>query len=358
MPRRVRRVLVPVMAAIAGIAAAAPSFVFSPASLGNAVLDAISTSGSFGISPLTDWGSGDYNAWADEFFGYATPRVNQFRVDMDRTAGTAYEGGLFFRKLKLRVGMDVDVDRNFVGQLDGIMGYINYDIFELRVETAELKGTATWLGVPQGGMPPSTAFDNRYVTVDLRYYLSGDGGVSYIGLGYSSLRLPVQLDCLVWDSHRGSVWWAPVVSFYQPDMAFQVYSAVLGIDSLHDAMVRRGVFGAIQGLGLWMWTQDRAGVGTATIGPDAEKWITTANGLPLWSAEQIPMLVDYNLTVGLQWVGGIGRFRFGAAAGYNVGGQTLTCVTPKGTVEAGYVDASPSVYLFHYGPTFELSVSF
>lgn len=330
---------------------------FNPASLRSAISEAISTSGSFSIAPINNWGSGDFSALTDSFFGYDTPRVNQFSVVMDQTATTTYEGDLFFKKLKLKIGLDIDVDSNFVGKLERLMGYLNYDIFALRVETSTLKGRAYWLGTAYGGMPAQVSFDNPFVGVDLLYYLAGSGGIDYLGIGYSSYRLPVQLDCLVYDTGRQSVWWAPVVSFYEPDMAFQVYSALFGIDTLYEAMAGKGIFARSQGLGLWMWTQDRAGAGIAKIGPEAQLWIEAANGLPLWSATQITMLVDYNLTLGLQWVGGIGRLRVGLGLGYNIGGQTLTCITPKGPVQTGYVDASPSVYLFHFGPVFKATIS-
>jgi hypothetical protein len=95
-------------------------------------------------------------------------------------------------------------------------------------------------------------------------------------------------------------------------------------------------------------------VGLSHISDEARTWVETANSVDtprtLWSAEQIAMLVDYDLTLGLQWIGGLGPIRLGFGLGFNIGGQVLTCITPKGPVEVGYVDASPSLYLFHYGP--------
>ena len=329
----------------------------TPASVGNALLDSLSTSGSLSLEPYNTWLSGDEEALADSFFGYTTPRINQLKVVMDQTASTTYEGGLFFKKLKLKVGLDVDVDKNFIGRLYRLMGYVGYDAFVLRVESSSLKGTAYWIGTPQGGMPAQSAFDNPFISVDLLYYPLG-GAIDYFGLGYMSYHLPVQLDCLMYDTKRASVWWAQVVSFYQPDMAFGIYSFLFGMDSLREGLVRKGVMGQVQGFGPWLWTQDRAGAGISSIGAQAQGWIETANNLPLWSATQIPMLVDYNLTLGLQWVGGLGRLRLGFGLGYNVGGQILICITPKGPVETGYVDASPSVYLVHYGPMLKASLEF
>lgn len=51
--------------------------------------------------PYNNWASGDWDALADDFYGYPTPRVNQFNVAMKQTASTIYEGGLFFKKINL-----------------------------------------------------------------------------------------------------------------------------------------------------------------------------------------------------------------------------------------------------------------
>lgn len=320
------------------------------------VLDSFSSYGSFAILPYNNWASGDWDAWSDEFFGYDTPRVNNFRVDMDQTASTIYEGGLFFEKLNLGLGTTFQTDNNFIGQINQFMGFLNIDVFEARVEYSRLKGTAHWLGEPKVGMPNSVSFDNQLLNIDL-LYASPQG--MYFGIGYSSYSLPVQLDSLVWDDTRGSVWWAPEGSFYQPDMKFSIYSLLFGFDTLYDSLFQKGIFGTMQGLSLWAWTQDRFGVGSSLISDEVKETIETANHpLTLWSAHQIAMMVDYNLTLGVQYVQQIHRFHFGIGIGYNIGGQTVTCITPKGPVESGYVDASPSVYLIHYGPMIRGSLRF
>jgi hypothetical protein len=96
------------------------------------------------------------------------------------------------------------------------------------------------------------------------------------------------------------------------------------------------------------------------MGADAAKaWIEKSNGgLSLWSATQIAMLVDYDLTLGACWVGKAGPAHLGVGLGYDVGGQMVICVSPKGTVESGYVDASPTFDLEHYGPIIKGIVSY
>ena len=323
----------------------------------HAIASWLSTAGSFSIVPVDTWGSGDFDALSDALWGYSTPRLNQLTIDMDQTACTTYEGELFFKKLRLKVGLNIDVDNNLIGRLDRFMGYINYDGFTLRVQTSELRGTALWTGTDLAGMPAAYPFDNPFVSVDLLYYRQ-TGGIDYFGAGYTSYRLPVQLTILTYSTTEGSVWWAyPQSTAYQPDMAFHIYSVLFGLDTHHEALTRTGTFAGMQGLAVWMATQDRAGAGLSYISDETRGWIETADSLPLWSATQIAMLVDYDLILGAQWVGDLGPVRLGLGLGFEVGGQMVTCVTPKGPVDSTHVDASPSFYLFHYGPIIKATVS-
>ncbi len=353
MKRPIVLCFVPVLALASALSAGAQPL---PAAE-HALASWLSTSGSLSIVPINTWGSGDFNALGDALWGYDTPRLNQLTLDMDQTASTTYEGELFLRKLRLKVGLNIDVDNNLIGRLDRFMGYINYDGFALRVQTSELRGTAVWTGAALPGMPAVYPFDNPFVAVDLLYYTKA-GGIDYFGAGYTSYRLPVQLTILTYDPVRDSVWWADQSTAYQPDMAFHIYSALFGLDTLHEAFARAGTFAGMQGLTVWMATQDRAGVGLAYISDEARGWIEAANyPKTLWSATQIAMLVDYNLILGAQWVGDLGPVRLGLGLGFEVGGQTVMCVTPKGPVDSDHVDASPSFYLFHYGPILKATVS-
>jgi hypothetical protein len=320
----------------------------------SAIESAISTSGSFSIIPIDTWGSGDFNALGDKWFENGnTPRVNEMSIAMNQTATTIYEGDLFFKKLSLKIGMDVDVDNNFIGKLNRIMGYVNYSGFTLRVQRSELQGTTTWTGSPVSGMPDNSSFDNTYLSIDLLHYRHNWSG-DYWGIGYTSYMLPVQIDCLVYDTARQEIWYGHDV--YEPDMAFQIYSVLLGFDTLQAAFVDSS--STRQGLGFWATSQDRAGAGISTLSDQTVGWVEAANpGLSIWSSEQIAMLVDYDLTLGLQLVRTLGPVRMGFGLGFNIGGQMILCITPKGPVDAAHVDASPAFYLYHYGPIFKGTVS-
>jgi hypothetical protein len=324
-----------------------------PASPWGTIKSAVSFSGGVELIPLDNWASGDFNALTDGWFGEATPDDNNTSLSMDRTWSTTYEGNFLFTKLKLNVGIDLNVDNNVIGKIYGLMGYIGYYGFMLRAQTSELRGTLSWTGQSVSGMPSEVSFDNRYTSIDLLHAFKGDDYSMYWGIGYTSYRLPVQLDCLTYDNTRQEVWWAGDV--YQSDMAFHVYSLLLGIDTLRGSFSGHGA----QGFSVLAMSQDRAGGGVSTISDQAKAWVEERNpGLKLLSSTQIAMLVDYDLSLGLQWVGNAGPVRIGAGLGYDLGGQIIMCFSPKGAVTSGYVDASPSLYLAHYGPFVRVIASY
>ena len=330
-----------------GNEAASPSSIEQPE-------PALLFSGGVEVIPLDSWASGDFNALTDGWFGEATPDDNNTKITMDRTWSTTYEGNFLFTKLKLNVGIDLDVDDNVIGKIYNILGYVGYQGFMLRAQTAELKGTLRWTGASLPGMPESVSFDNRYTSIDLLHAFKGGDYSNYWGIGYSSYMLPVQLDCLTYSDSRQEVWWAGDV--YQPDMAFHIYSLLLGMDTLRSSFSGHGP----QGLSVLCMTQDRAGGGVSYISDQAKAWVEEANpGCSLWSTTQLAMLIDYDLSLGVQWAGNAGPVRIGAGMGYDLGGQTILCTSLKGGVSSDkYVDASPSLYLFHSGPFVRIIASY
>ena len=68
----------------------------TPGTVVSAIQNALSTSASFAVIPIDTWGSGDFDALADTWCGYTTPRQDQLSLTMERTSSTIYEGDLFF----------------------------------------------------------------------------------------------------------------------------------------------------------------------------------------------------------------------------------------------------------------------
>ncbi len=230
--------------------------------------------------------------------------------------------------------MNVDLDNNFIGKLNRLMGYVSYRGFTLRYQQSNLRGMATWTGDPVSGMPTQSSFDNLFISIDLLHYFElshSTGQEFYYGIGYASYQLPVQLDCTIYYKDFNYV--SDGTDVYQPDMTFHLYSLMFGFDTLHDAMRpdTRGPM-SLQGLSMWGATQDRIGGGVTTISDQAKSWVETANpGRTLGSPTVIDVLVDYDLTIGIQWVKPIGICSIGSRFGL----QSRRAVYPNIPVKRG-----------------------
>lgn len=320
----------------------------------------ISASGGVSLIPYDNWVSGNFNQFMSVVNPISAGELKKLvDIEMDATATTIYEGDLRFRKLGLTAGFKVDVDDNFIGKLNRVMGYLGYQAFSLRLQTSRLRGTLDWNGSAVAGMPDSADFDNRFVTVDLLYYPQKQGSDFYFGLGYMSYELPTQIECLVVSGATGEIVYGNDV--YQPDMKFRTYSFLFGFDTLQSAfMGTPSLLNSGDGFGFWAATQDRFGGGMSRISEETETWVETANpGRFLRDNDQIIMMVDYNLTLGVRWTGDLGPVRLGAGAGYNLGGQVIIAMSSSwGPItRTDQVDASPNLYLAHHGVILKLTAS-
>ena len=327
--------------------------------LAKTYLPDISASGGVSLIPYDNWVSGNFNQFMSVINPISAGELKKLvDIEMDTTATTIYEGDLWFKKLGLTTGFKVNVDDNFIGKFNRVMGYLGYHDFSIRLQTSRLKGTLDWSGSAVAGMPESADFDNRFITVDLLYYPKKQGSDFYFGLGYMSYELPTQIECLVLNSSKEIIYGKDV---YQPDMKFRTYSFLFGFDTLQSAfMGTPSLMNTGDGFGFWAATQDRAGGGLSRISDETETWIEEANpGRFLRDNDQIIMMVDYNLTLGLRWTGDLGPVRLGAGVGYNLGGQVIMAMSSSwGPItRTDQVDASPNLYLAHHGVILKLTAS-
>jgi hypothetical protein len=320
----------------------------------------ISASGGVSLIPYDNWISGNFNQFMSVVNPTSPGELEKLvDIDMDTTATTIYEGDLLFRRVGLALGFKVDVGDNLIGRLNRVMGYLGYRAFSVRYQASRLRGTLGWNGPAVSGMPASADFNNRFVTADLLYYPKSQGSDFYFGLGYMSYELPTQIGCLVLSGTTGEIIYGQDV--YQPDMRFRTYSFLFGMDTLQSAFLGvPSLMNTGDGFGFWAATQDRFGGGMARISEEAETWIETANpGRFLRDNDQIIMMVDYNLTLGLRWTGDLGAIRLGMGLGYNVGGQVIMAMSSSwGPItRSDQVDASPNLYLAHHGAILKLTAS-
>jgi hypothetical protein len=312
---------------------------------------------SFGMIPLNNWSSGTF--WAlsegDAYF-------DRLHYRMETTAFTSYSGSVYFPKAGVSFGVNLDVDANLIGKLDRIMGFFSVDGFTGRIQSSVLRGTATWVGntLPVDH-PTSTTFDNRFLNVDLlRVIRGGDAGISF-GIGYTSFSLPVQLDLLTLDASGDVV--SPKSWTYQENMDFHIYSILFGMnDPLDSAVMGRedanGRSELTQGFFIWLYDMDRFGVGVAHVSDYEKGVIETITNQTLAGQDSLAMVVDFDMTIGIRWLGKVNDARVGFGIGYRFGGDLVLSLpltgSPGSTTE---VTASPDFYLVRGGFIFKGSIA-
>jgi hypothetical protein len=93
------------------------------------------------------------------------------------------------------------------------------------------------------------------------------------------------------------------------------------------------------------------------ISDDARTWVEEANGgRNIINQNIFDMLVDYDLSLGLQWSKNLRLVHVGIALGYNVGGEMMAAVTST-VSNTTQVATAPNFFLVHYGPILKGSIA-
>ena len=299
--------------------------------------DDINTNIGFGIVPSNKWSSGQLISEKD-----------YLDLDFDASALTTYEGSIW-TKNGLKLGVNVNTDDNMVGKINNVVGMLGYGKLSLRVQKGKLKGTAKWTGTSVDGQPSSVKFDNTYNSVDLIYWRNiDDAGGLYFGLGYTSYELPVQINGEVYRDND----YKYATAVYQEDLKYKIYTLSMGMDTMATAAMQGAT-----GFGLWMYTQDKIGFGSAKISDEAARRLAVANGREVKNQNMWPAIVDYDLTVGLMWGTNALKSNITAGIGYNIGGLISMPFGGGDIKGTDYVRASPWPYLMHHGPEVKLIVN-
>jgi hypothetical protein len=286
----------------------------------------------------TDDGSGTHTT---SIFGVSMVPQTQWRVaenlnatdlhyDFDSTALTTYEGALA-TKWGVKFGASADTDKNVVGKVNRVAGYLGYDNLTLRVQTARLEGTVTWGPPALPGLPTQVHFNDRFQNVDLLYIFPV--GV-YIGAGYTSFSLPMQFnDGLVTGDNNVGV--TPINqdgTVYDPNVTVKYYALLLGVDTMASPLFANdGLNRAMSGWGPMFETQDRIGYGTLTFSPQfvasentiASRWTpaTWGGAIPTLGSSMSGGIIDYEISLGLKYSRMIGSADLAVGAGYYFGGS-------------------------------------
>lgn len=291
------------------------------------------------VMPHAWWSSGQ----AFRADGYS----QSLDYDLDPNAFTTYEGSLW-HKSGFSAGLSADVDNNIVGKLDRLLGFLGYKGLLLRVSGGKIEGTATWDGAPVVGQPQKADVKTKYQSVELMY---APDPMWYIGVSYTKYDMPVEIQSLT-KNRYGNTAIANMV--YDPEAEFKTYGFIFGFDNMNTNLL-----GKKEGFDLWAFTQDTFFAGTVKFNNEGLNRLREANPTKTLKDKNsyFTLGVQFDVTIGLQWVKTLGWTRLALGAGYNFSGRALSNLTggPDSTREI-VPDTSP--YLFHHGPVIKAAMSF
>lgn len=262
---------------------------------------------------------------------------------INNSPATTYEGGLINAQTSLSLGVSVDVDNNFVGKLNRLMGYIGYRGFFVRVQNTTLKGTANWKGPTLVGQPLSYEISSTYQNVELIRMFDADNDMFW-GIGYSTLTLPQQIS--VWgDINR-------VYTNYDnvdPASKIKIYSLLFGLDTLNWKSIAKS-----SGFGFWCFTQDLFGYGTQSVDPGVDQRIKAFYGGRTIPSSLDTSLIDYTLTIGAKWERRFTKAGLGIGFGANFHGMWFMSGWNARGSGANELNAYSTTMLAGYGPQIKL----
>jgi len=267
---------------------------------------------------LTQW---------NQAFGFNQQLSYHFASD----AYTRLEGNLALSDLGISMGASAEVDNNAIGAANKYMGYIGLKQFYLRAGGGQLRGTTTWSGVKDSRLPVSSSFNTRYSNVDLliwfKHFLGVPGLPAFVGVGYTSFNLPVEIKA--WESPDKGHTWRQLTSVYDPDYKVHLYNVLFGFDTFTSSMLYPDTDmmaannPSKEGWGMFFATEDRFGIGPATISPNAFQAAQALNKNlnPLYSATSDSSnywLIQNDTSLGVKWTKNLGSARLALGLGYGV----------------------------------------
>lgn len=275
------------------------------------------------------------------------------KYDFNATSLTTYEGIITGRRIPFKLGVNAQFENNPIGKIHRFAGYLGLKRTTLRIQTGSMQGDARWSGADIPTLPDTFSFDNKYVNIDLLYHPKKVGAFGYIGIGYTSMRLPIQLNTLITSGGRENQDYGAAV--FDADFRVKMYSFLFGFD-----LINTEVFDLQQrkGFGVFIATQDKVGFGPGLVSEGAEDAAELMNpGRTSVGRNLFSGLVEYNLSLGPKYSFDIGRAKMIIAAGYEIAGATIFVFggAASASSELGY---DPSFNYWRYGFVFKAYLRF
>jgi hypothetical protein len=248
--------------------------------------------------------------------------TDEIDYDMEAVAFTSYEANVRINKLKTTLGLTAVVDDSLVGDVDRLAGYAATKNFLFRYSQGKIKGSADWTGATAPGMAQSFDYDHPVTSYEINY-MFGDKGPDesgmtfgwYAGVGYTTLKVPIEIHTLITPGGKeNQVYGTPV---YDNGYDAKLYCAQFGFDTMLGEMAKgRIVPGTIKFFG---HTQDTLGFGEGTISPESVAYAEALNpGRTFVDREGFITYVQNDSTMGVFWAPSFFKGHGVIALGYNL----------------------------------------
>ena len=294
-----------------------------------------------------------HNAWGV----YSIIGQKQYlKYDFDASAMTTWEGSISGKKIPLKLGVNIQFEDNLIGKLYKYSGYLGFKKTFIRIQSGKATGNANWTGNVIPNYANAFPFDYTYTNIDLLRNLakkSSTGMFWYIGLGYTSLKVPIQVNTLITNSDQAHQEYG--VPVFDEEFTIHAYSFLFGWDLMQsEAIEKRFAIarGKTSGFGFFAATYDKFGLGMSYLTDAAIKKAEEVNpdrksvGGDLFSA-----LVEYQLSLGPKWSTNIGKARLIVGVGYEFSGAMVANFSgaAKNSSDLGY---DPSLFYYRHGVIF------
>ena len=158
-------------------------------------------------------------------WGYDTEGGGPLNVKLDSNSFITYEGEMWF-KSGFKFGVVADADKNIIGKVRRVLGFIGYENFSIRASGGNITGTAEWDGEGVPGQPKSTKINTKYRSTDLIWgpnFGPSYGRVFYIAISYTEYTMPVLME---WD-------YSSPRYVYDDNAKFKGYGLTFGGDTMY-----------------------------------------------------------------------------------------------------------------------------
>ncbi|HCT30630.1 MAG TPA: hypothetical protein DIW31_07815 [Bacteroidales bacterium] len=289
------------------------------------------------------------NSWG---FSSIIAQKQLLKYDFDATSMTTWEGSITGRKMPLRLGVNVQLEDNFIGKLYKFSGYLGFKRTYLRIQTGKISGNAKWTGNVIPDYSPTFPFSYHYTNIDLLLSLGKSKMAgTYIGLGYTSLKVPIQVNTLITQSDQAHQKYG--IPVFDKKFSIMAYSFLFGFDLMQsEAITKKGIIRSKPGFGIFAATQDKLGFGMSYLTDQAIKKAEEVNpGRKSVGGDLFTGLVEYQISVGPKWSTNIGKGIFIIGLGYEFSGAMVANFSgaAKKITDLGY---DPSLLYYRHGVIF------